>query len=64
MKRKVSIINLAPTPEGYAYALLAIIDNHIKPTDIAWAKSEIVNAFKVAATVNPEKWGRKERIND
>ena len=58
-KRKVSIINLAPTPEGYAYALLTIIDNHITPLDVAWAKSEIVNAFKVAATFNPEKWGKE-----
>ncbi len=58
MKRKAGIINLAPTPGGYAYALLAIIENSRSMVDVAWAKTEIVNAFKVAATVNPEKWGK------
>ena len=61
MKRKVSIINLAPTPEGYAYALLAIIDNSKSAIDVAWAKSEIVNAFRVAARFNPEKWGKETK---
>lgn len=61
MKRKVGIINLAPTPEGYAHALLAIIENNKSTIDVAWAKTEVVNAFKVAATVNPKKWGKETK---
>ena len=59
-KRKVNIINHAPTPEGYAYALLAILENSRSTTDRAWAKSEIVNALRVAATLNPEKWSQQK----
>ena len=59
-KRKASIINLAPTPEGYAYALLAILENSRSALDRAWAKSEIVNAFRAAATLNPEKWSQRK----
>ena len=60
-KRKVAVINCAPTPEGYAHLLLLVYTDHPDPIKRSWALSEIIKVFRVAATVNPERWGKETK---
>ena len=59
MKKQVGTINLAPTPTGYANALIAIIENDRNP-EKEWARSEIRKLVRAAATLNPEAWGKED----
>jgi hypothetical protein len=58
-KRKTRIIDVKPTPAGYANALLLILENSLSPEDKVWAKQQIVIAFIVAARSNPAQWGKE-----
>jgi stage V sporulation protein SpoVS len=51
-------IDVTPTPEGYAQALCHIIRDSTSAESRAWAVGEVVKAFKAAATLNPDTWGK------
>ncbi len=48
-------IDIKPTPEGYARALILILENG-NAEGRTWAREQIIKAFKVAAQLNPEEW--------
>ena len=58
MNKVADYIDITPSPTGYAFALLAILqDGDAKGK--AWAREQVINAFKAAATLNPAAWGKE-----
>ena len=59
-KIQVDTIDLTPTPTGYAFSLIAILESGNSDSR-DWARKEIIKLAKIAATINPEAWGKEEQ---
>lgn len=56
--RHVGTIDITPSPTGYANVLLAILQAG-DAKGKAWAGQQVIKAFKAAATLNPDAWGKE-----
>lgn len=51
-------IDITPTPTEYARQLCAIIQSG-RSVDAQWAIEQVCKAFRAAASLNPDAWGKE-----
>ena len=62
MARMIGMIDITPTPQGYAQMLLMILENAEQTQKgneaKAFARKELTKFVVAAATLNPDAWGK------